>query len=51
LTFGEQSFECLHEEFLDYKALQVEDLPVSALEEASRIMSTVSTEWMLFGII
>lgn len=34
LRFDEHSYECLHEEFLDYKSLRVEELPASALQEA-----------------
>ena len=34
LKLEDQSYEHLHEEFLDYKSLRVEELPAVALQEA-----------------
>ena len=34
LKFSEHSYECLHEEFLDYKSFREEELPAKALQEA-----------------
>lgn len=42
LRFDEQVFECLHDEFLDYRTLRSEELHASALEEAILVETSSS---------
>ena len=49
LKFDENSFECVHEELLDFKTMKIEELQPCVL--ASLIMNTKNIGWMSYGTI